>query len=365
MIGRMVTSSLRHRPMRTGLSVLAIAMEVTMILMMAGMAEGLLEESQRRTRGIDADILIRPSSSSAVMSLTSADIPSKLTDVLKERYAEIQMAVGMTVISEGDLQTVTGVDWMGFTEMCGGIHYFQGGPPQGPYDAVVDEVYARYRKINAGDSVRLLNQDFRVAAVVESGKMSRIFIPIETMQELMGWQGKFSQIFLKLHDASQTEKVVGQISELLPTYPVYGVEEFLSQVASGVREVSSQFVNMIIAIAVVIGFLVVLLSMYTAILERTREVGILKSLGASQGFIVGVLLRETLAVCAVGIAMGLGITHLVRTAVEANFPLITVLIGREWIVAASLLAVIGSTLGAAYPAARAARQDPISALTYH
>lgn len=366
MIGRMVTSSLRHRPIRTGLSVLAIAMEVAMILLMVGMAEGMLEESQRRTRGIDADILIRPSSSSAAMSLTSADIPSKLTAVLQERYPEIRMAVGTTVISEGNLfQTVTGVDWDGFVEMCGGIHYFQGAPPQGPYDVVVDEVYARYRKVGVGDSVPLLNQDFRVAAVVESGKMSRIFIPIDTMQELLGWQGKFSQIFLKLDDPAQTERVVAQISELLPTYPVYGLEEFLSQVAGDVREVMSQFVNMIVGIAVIIGFLVVLLSMYTAILERTREVGILKSLGASQGLIIGILLREALAICAVGIAVGMGITYLVRWAIEESFPLMTVLIDQQWIVIACLLAVIGSTLGAAYPAARAARQDTISALTYN
>ena len=365
MIGRMVTSSLRHRPVRAGLSVLAIAMEVAMILLMTGMAEGLLEESQRRTRGIAADILIRPSSSSAAMSLTSADIPSKLTAVLQERYPEIRMAVGTTVISEGNLQTVTGVDWAGFVEMCGGIHYFQGGPPEGPYDAVVDDVYARYQKINAGDSVRLLNQDFRVAAVVESGKGSRVFIPIDTMQELMGWQGKLSQIYLKLDDSSQTGRVVAEISELLPNYPVYAVEEFLSQVAGDVRQALSPFVNMIIGIAVIIGFLVVLLSMYTAILERTREVGILKSLGASQGFIIGILLRETLAICAVGIAVGMGITYLVRLAVQANFPLMIVLIDQEWIAAASLLAVIGSTLGAAYPAARAARQDTISALTYN
>ena len=124
MIGRIVSASIRHRPVRTSLSVLAIAMEVVMILLIVGMAEGLLEDSQRRTRGIGADIVIRPSSSSAAMSLTSADIPAKLIPVLKEKYPEVRLAIGTTVFSEGDLQTVTGVDWASFTEMCGGIHYF-------------------------------------------------------------------------------------------------------------------------------------------------------------------------------------------------------------------------------------------------
>ena len=364
MIGRIVSASIRHRPVRTSLSVLAIAMEVVMILLIVGMAEGLLEDSQRRTRGIGADIVIRPSSSSAAMSLTSADIPAKLIPVLKEKYPEVRLAIGTTVFSEGDLQTVTGVDWASFTEMCGGIHYFQGGPPADPYDALVDDIYARYKKVNLGDTLRLLNHDFRVAGVVESGKMSRVFIPLNTMQELMGWQGKFSQIFLKLHDPSQTVRLVEQIADLLPSYPVYALEDLLSQMAGGVREMTSQFINIIIGIAVVIGFLVVLLSMYTAVLERTREVGILKSLGASKGFIISILLRETLVVCAVGIAAGIGISYLIRSAIAANFPLLTVLISPGWLAAASVLAVAGAALGAAYPATRAARQDPIHALTY-
>ena len=53
------------------------------------------------------------------------------------------------------------------------------------------------------------------------------------------------------------------------------------------------FTKVVIGIAVLIGFLVVCLSMYTAVLERTREIGILKALGASPGYIVGILLRET------------------------------------------------------------------------
>ena len=194
--------------------------------------------------------------------------------------------------------------------------------------------------------------------------MSRVFIPLNTMQELMGWQGKFSQIFLKLHDPSQTVRLVEQIADLLPSYPVYALEDLLSQMAGGVREMTSQFINIIIGIAVVIGFLVVLLSMYTAVLERTREVGILKSLGASKGFIISILLRETLVVCAVGIAAGIGISYLIRSAIAANFPLLTVLISPGWLAAASVLAVAGAALGAAYPATRAARQDPIHALTY-
>ncbi len=364
MTNRLVIRNVLHRPIRSGLSVLAIAVEVAMILLIAGLADGLLFDSQQRTRGVGADILIRPSTSGALMSLSTADIPEKLIDRLMQEFPQTELAIGTTLISEGDLQTITGVDWEKFERMTGGIRYFEGGPIEGPFDAIVDEVYARYKGVHAGDVLRLLNQDFRVTGVIETGKMSRVFIPRSTMQDLMGWQGKLSQIFLKLKDPAETQQVVEQIRTLLPSYPVYAMEDFLSQVASGVREVSSQFVNAIVGIAVVIGFLVVLLSMYTAILERTREIGILKSLGASKAWIVGIVLRETVAVCAAGILAGAGISYGVREAVRAIFPLLSILISPGWLAWSALIAVLGALFGALYPATRAARHDPIRALTY-
>ena len=104
------------------------------------------------------------------------------------------------------------------------------------------------------------------------------------------------------------------------------MEEFLSLAEADIREMSSQFIYAIVALAVVIGFLVVLLSMYTAILERTREIGILKSLGATNGFIVTVLLREVAVLCVFGIASGIAAAYGIRAGLEASFPLVVVLI---------------------------------------
>ncbi|MDA1314622.1 MAG: ABC transporter permease [Acidobacteria bacterium] len=364
MINRLVVSNLRHRPIRTGLSILAVAMEVAMMLLIVGVAEGLLEDSHGRTRSVGADILIRPSGSDVATGLGNADIPEAITTFLPERYGEIEMALGTTLMPQEEMQTITGVDWGSFVRMCGGIHYFSGGPPQGPYDVVVDEIYSRYKKVEAGDTLKLLNQDFHVAGVVETGKMSRIFIPIKTMQELLGWEGKFSQVFIKLRNREDTPRIVKEISGLLPANPVYDIEEFLSLAAADVREVSSQFTDAIVGIAVVIGFLVVLLSMYTSILERTREIGILKSLGATNGFIVTILLREVIVLCVVGIALGVVLSYVVREGVKIGFPLFPILISGDWIAWSALLAVLGALVGALYPAIRAARQDPIDALTY-
>ena len=364
MINQMIARNLTHRPIRTALSVLAVAVEVTMILMIVGVSEGLLWESQRRSRGVGADIVIRPSTSSAAQSLGNADIPQKLLNRLEETIPDIRIATGTTLTTLGNLQTVTGVEWDRFVEMCGGIRYLEGGPIEGPYDAAVDEVYARYKKVGVGDTLNFLNHDFRVAGVVESGKMSRIFIRLDTMQELMGWQGRLSQLYLKLGDPAATQPVIAKIKALLPSYPVYAMEDLLSQAAADLRSLASPFINVFIGIAVIIGFMVVMLSMYTSILERTREIGILKSMGASKAYITRLVMRETLALCAAGILVGYLFAFGAKTVVETYRPLVTVLILPSWLFWAALIAVIGSLAGSFYPATKAAQQDPIEALAY-
>jgi putative ABC transport system permease protein len=104
--------------------------------------------------------------------------------------------------------------------------------------------------------------------------------------------------------------------------------------------------------------------MYTAVLERTREIGILKSLGASQFYIVNVVLRESALLAVLGIILGIGLTFLIKAGMNIRFPTLLFLVSPQWMVSAALLAFFGALLGASYPAAKAARKDPIDALAY-
>ncbi|MGC1795779.1 MAG: FtsX-like permease family protein, partial [Candidatus Acidiferrales bacterium] len=124
------------------------------------------------------------------------------------------------------------------------------------------------------------------------------------------------------------------------------------------------FINVMIGIAVVIGFLVIFLSMYTTIIERTREIGVLKSLGASKGYIVQIVLSETVLLCLAGVVGGVGLSFLMRSIFLKIFPSLTILISANWILRAGLIAIVGGILGAAYPAWMASRKDPVEALAY-
>ena len=104
--------------------------------------------------------------------------------------------------------------------------------------------------------------------------------------------------------------------------------------------------------------------MYTTITERTREIGILKSLGASKGYIIEVILREAGLLSAIGIVAGFVGTFIAMKVIQAYFPTLPIELTGTWELRATLLAIAGSLLGAFYPALRAAQLDPLDALAY-
>ena len=363
MINLIVSRNLRHRPLRTALTILAIGVEVALILLIWGAVDGLVEESNRRKRGVGADILIRAATSTATTGLGRADLTGELIATI-EAFPEVAIVVGTTVQMQSDSNTVTGVDLERFGRMSGGLRYFSGGPFEGPYDVLVDETYARQKKLAVGDTVRIMNRDFHLAGITEAGKLSRIFVPLETMQEMMALGGKLSQLYVKLHDPEHVQRVVAKIKTILPTHPVYSMEEFISLFTAQTKAMGTEAIAVIVGIAISVGFIVVLLAMYTAVLDRTREVGILKALGGSPSYIVQIFLRESIAMTVCGIVTGIALAYAARTIVDNNFPLVVIQIPPSHMIWASVISLTASVLGTLYPAARAARQDAIEALAY-
>ena len=169
---------------------------------------------------------------------------------------------------------------------------------------------------------------------------------------------------MKCTDPGYGDDVVSAIQHLLPDYHVYPMRKYMSMMTSNNLPALNAFVNAMIAIAVGIGFLVIFLSMYTTITERTREIGVLKSLGASKGYIIAAILREAALLCVAGIAAGIiGSVFAKRLILEA-FPTLSVDLTADWGIRAAGLALAGSLIGAFYPALRAAQLDPVDALAY-
>jgi putative ABC transport system permease protein len=169
-----------------------------------------------------------------------------------------------------------------------------------------------------------------------------------------------------LDDPKQADAFVKQLKSepRFSGYQVVSIEEYISQMVPSRIPGFSAFINVVIGVAVCIGFIVIFQSMYTAVMERTREIGILKSMGASKGYIVGLILRETALLAVVGILVGVALSFAARAGIINRFPTLRVRVEQAWIVRATVIALIGALLGALYPAYRAAQKDPIDALAY-
>jgi putative ABC transport system permease protein len=360
---KLIFENLRHRPLRSALSALLIAVPVTLMLTIVGLSRGMLEESAQRTRGAGADILVRPPGA-ALLSLSSATMPQILVKRLQQE-SHVTTAVGTVIATVSGITSVSGVDLPAFEKMSGGFKYLEGGPFQRPDDVLIDDYYARQHNAHAGDPVTLLNRQWRVAGIFVSGKLSHLVLPMPVVQDLQGNTGKVSQIYLKLDDPANTDAVIAALRKLLPGYQIYSMQDILS--LTSVQNVPglSIFIRVLIGITVVISFAVVCLSMYTAVLQRTREIGILKSLGASRGYILQIIVAEAMLMAAAGTLMGImlsfGARWLIRTLVPASLQQAVV---PDWWPLAGLIALAAALLGALYPGLRAARQDPIEALSY-
>ena len=363
----MILGNLVHRPVRSLISVVAVALEVTMILLIVGLSLGMLQDSRTRTGGIGADVLVMPPGSSFISGLTGAPMPIKVGSVLAKLPHVKSVAPVITSISTaGSLEIIAGIDLPSYESMSSGFHYLSGGPFQGPNDVLVDDLFAKSKHAKVGEAIEILNNNFRICGIVERGKGGRKFIPLKTMQDLIGAKDKATIIYLKLDDPANADAVVDEIRSVpgMERFFVNSMASYLAMMTTSNYPGLSTFIKVVVGISVVIGFIVIFQAMYTAVMERTREIGILKAMGASKLYIVNVVLRETVLLALGGIVLGIVVSLTARAALAHKFPLLQVVVDSGWMVRATLIAITGALAGALYPAFKAAQKDPIDALAY-
>lgn len=334
-----------------------------MILTLVGVSYGTLDGTARRARGVGADIMVRPPGSS-ILALSTAPMSDKLLDFVAKQ-AHVALATGTTVQPLSGFDSITGLDLNQFSKMSGGFHFLEGGPFASDQDMLVDEYYAKEKRLHVGDKLQLVNHDWRVVGVFESGKLARICVRLPVLQELMGNDHHLSQIYVKADSSDHIQEVLGELRAKMPGYQIYTVEEFTSLLSINSVGMLRNFIGVVIGVAVIVGFIVVFMAMYTAVLERTREIGILKAVGASSGFILGLLFKETLLLSVFGSVTGILLTYgtqwVMQHAVPASLTQETVYL---WWPIAGGIAILGSLLGVVVPAVKAIRQDATEALTY-
>jgi putative ABC transport system permease protein len=371
-MNKLIFANLLHRPLRSIISVLAVAIEVIMILSIVAIFMGMLNDQKQRTNGIGADLMLLPSNASLFNGVGSASMPVGDAEVLRRLpHVALVSPVIQHLSTNGNIEILYGIDYDTFNALKPFV-YLAGGKFTGPYDVIVDDIMAAStnpatgKPYAVGDTMPIMDRPFRIAGIVEQGKGGRKLIPLATMQELMDTGDKASLFYVKCDSPANDSRVIAEIHSTrgFGNNTLTTVDSWLDQMTPSKIPGFNLSLEIITSIAVIIGFLVIFQSMYTAVLERTREIGILKSMGASKMAIVGVVLRESAVLAVAGVIVGIAGTYGLQQAFMHFLPTHQFEITVGWIGRGAAIAFAGSIFGALYPAWMAARKDPIDALAY-
>jgi putative ABC transport system permease protein len=185
---------------------------------------------------------------------------------------------------------------------------------------------------------------------------------LEAMQKALEAENKCTFIFIKLRNPDQLHEVAQRIDRELPGNTIQPTREVFTSFEKSIPFLNT-FLRVLVGLSAVVSSLVVMLAMYTTITERTREIGILKAMGASRGYIVGIIEKEAILISLIGLLAGFTVSLLAGYMIHRVYGLVFEY-SWAWALVAGAIGVIGGILGALYPAWRASNLDPVNALAY-
>jgi len=359
---QMFWGNLAARPLRCALSIVAIAIQVVLVLLIVGMTSGVIADWGKRVEGVGADILVQPPNASIFFAFSSAVMQESLGDEIEKLPGVDEVAPTLILSDPKTMMIIYGIDFKRFNALSKGFIFRAGRPFEAADETIADDIAAQTRHLQVGDTVTLLNRPFRVSGIVAHGKGARFFIPLKSAQDIMGADKRVSMFFVR--SKGDTEATRAEILKLDPQNRVRSMSEYVSLMSSSKLPELKPFIRTMVVLGIVVSFLVVLMNMHTMVMERTREIGILKALGFTRFEIAQMLLGETAVLAVLGSLVGIGITFLTQAILKQTNPSLPILISPSWVVASIGLALFGAALGATVPAVRASSYDPVEALAY-
>lgn len=361
----LVTANIRQRPIRSLVSVAGVALGVALVMLFTGLSRGMSNDLQRRSQNVRAEIIFtRPGS----MELTSstANLSTKYVEILRGIEGVAAAVPVIRYVSQGNrgfgFEQIEGVDWGPFAAM-NEMRLVEGRAPEKSDEVVIDEAKARNSKLQVGSTLKLFGDlPYRVTGIYAPESGARVKMSLGAMQEALESPDKCQYIMVKCRDGVAEQLVAQRIREALPEFKIQFTRDVFTSIEKSIPYLSV-FLRVLVGLAALVSALVVMLAMYTTITERTREIGILKAMGASRGYIIGVIEKEALLISALGLVVGFVVAHLCRLLIHNAYGL-AFEYSWTWAITAALIGLLGGALGALYPAVRAANLDAVSALSY-
>lgn len=361
----LVLSNIAHRPARTLVSIMGTAVGVLLIVFTVGLAHGVLRERGRRESNIGAEIMVRASGSLGFGGTSPFMLPvSRAAEISQIEGVRAATAIGQ-VLDRSDAgfgsRLIDGIEFDEYAKL-NGLSIREGSKFTGGDEAIIDPVWQEQRQASVGSTVQLFERPFKIVGVYEPPGGGRIKIPLATLQDQEGADGRASAILVAANDPAKQDEVAARIREKFPDDQIIFTRDLPEIYASGVPALNV-FIKVVVGVASAISMLVILLAMYTTVTERTRQIGILKALGMSKTGIAWVIEQEAIIVSLLGVTTGIVLTYVARLGVMRMTSLV-VDVEPRWVLIAFLVGIVGGSVGALYPAVRAARQDAVDALSY-
>jgi putative ABC transport system permease protein len=312
----LVFSNMLHRPARTLVSILGIAIGILLIIFTVGLANGSIRERAQREANVGAEIMLRPSGMIGMSGTDALRLPVSLAREI-EQVEGVKRAIPIAQNTSSARDTNSGnrlVDGVNFDEYAEivGLKIIEGRKfAEGADEIISDTAWLPQRKLKIGDSIKLYDRDFKIVGTYEPAAGARIKIPLGTMQTQLGAEDKASAILIKVKEGAAPEAVANNVHENFPETQIILTKDLEELYMSSIPALDI-FLDVVIGVAGAVSALIILLTMYTTVTERTRQIGILKALGMSNMGIAWVIVQEAMLISFFGILTGVLLTIILK-----------------------------------------------------
>lgn len=234
------------------------------------------------------------------------------------------------------------------------------------------------KKINVKEGVTIGNKNFKVVGIFEKTGTeldNRVYIPLDTAREMFDKKDYSNGFVVQIQKGQDIEKIAGDIKkELMKKYKdadafrVFTPEQLLKQIKSILGTIELVLMA-IAAISIVVGAIGIMNSMFTSVLERTRDIGVMRAIGATKKDILLLFLLESgiigLFGGVIGIILGISFAYFTQYILSlTGSTLLSVEIGVGLIVFSLFFSLLVGVISGLIPAIRAASLQPVEALRY-
>ncbi|MEA3344868.1 MAG: ABC transporter permease [Chloroflexota bacterium] len=363
--GGMTVRNLLRQRTRTALTLLGIGISIAAIVALGALAEGTAQLMTAMFRASQTDLLAIQAGVDADFSAVDERVGSRIA-----ARSDVEAVAG-TIMTAVSTERMPMLIVMGYHPRSFAIRHFhvvEGVPLTGRHQVIVGRQAAEQMGVEVGDTLRLLRSNFRVVGIYETGIAYEDIGVVIGLREAQSLTGKPHQVMyyaIKLRDLGQAEAVEEELEAGFPEIDF----SLTSEIAESMSDfkVMKQMVTQISLLAVFIGGLGMLNTMLMSVLERTREIGVLRALGWRKRRVLGMILRESLMLGAVGgvcgMLLGLGLGALAGLA-PGVYGALKPIYTPQIFVQAIAVALVAGVMGGLYPAWRATRMQPMEALRY-